>query len=99
MDSRREQLIALAAKIAIPAAYETRATAVAGGLMSYGARVQDGYDRRAFTSAGFLNGEKPAELPVLQLTKFELVLNLKTAKVLDIKISPDLLSVADEVIE
>jgi putative tryptophan/tyrosine transport system substrate-binding protein len=99
LDSRRDKLTALAAKVAIPAAYETRATALAGGLMSYGARVQDGYRQGGVYTGRILKGEKPAELPVFQLTKFELVLNLKTAKVLGIKVSADLLSLADEVIE
>ena len=98
-DSRRDKLISLAAKEGVPAAYESRATAIAGGLVSYGASVQDGYRQVGVYTGRVLKGEKPADLPVLQPTKFEFVINLKTAKTLGLTVPINVLNFADHVIE
>jgi putative tryptophan/tyrosine transport system substrate-binding protein len=97
--NQREQIVALAARHGLPAIYTYRSFAEAGGLISYSTNLVDVYRQVAFYVGRVLKGEKPADLPVLQPTKFELVINLKTAKALGVKISDNLLSLADEVIE
>jgi putative tryptophan/tyrosine transport system substrate-binding protein len=98
-DTRRDRLIAFAAERRLPTIYQFREYAVAGGILSYGVSITDGYRQYGLYTASILKGTKAADLPVMQPTKFELVINLKTAKTLGIKISDNLLSLADEVIE